>query len=122
MSDLGQLVVLLGYIGIDLLVVEPGERWSNTVSLSHLEVLSEVLVSAPPVVPDHTESLVSSHLMEVGIPDIILLPVDGVHPAVMARSMLLVGLSESVTPVLDHSFLLYRSANHESLGTGSFKL
>ena len=44
-------------------------------SFSHVEVLSEVLVSAPPVGVDHRNSLVSSNLMEVGVSNVILLSV-----------------------------------------------
>ena len=54
-------------------MLESGESWLDSVSLSHLEVLSEVLVSAPPVSVDHGDSLVSSDLMEVGISHIIFL-------------------------------------------------
>jgi hypothetical protein len=46
------------------------------VSLSHIEVLSEVLVSAPPIGPNHTDSLVSSNLMEVRVSNIVLLSID----------------------------------------------
>lgn len=33
--------------------------------LAHLEVLSEVLVSAPPVEVNHVKTLVTSNLMEI---------------------------------------------------------
>ena len=75
-------------------------------SLSHLEVLSEVLVSAPPVCPDHVQLLVSSNLMEVRISDIILLSVDWESSVSVRGTMGLVGLSKSVSPVLNHTFLL----------------
>ena len=44
-------------------------------SLSHVEVLSEVLVSAPPVGVDHADSLISSNLMEVGVSNVVLLSI-----------------------------------------------
>lgn len=46
-------------------MVESVERRSDAVLLSHFEVLSEVLVTAPPVGPDHVQLLVSPDLMEV---------------------------------------------------------
>lgn len=76
-------------------------------SLSHLEVLSEVLVSAPPVGPDHVESLVSSHLMEVRVSHIVLLSVDRESSVSVGSAVCLVCLTESVSPVLNHSLLLY---------------
>lgn len=110
-SDLGQLQVLFGYILVDLLVVEAREGRSDSVSLSHFEILSEVLVSAPPVGPDHAQALVPSGLMEVGISHIVLLPVHWESSVSVPRSVLLVCLSESVSPVLDHLFLLYYHSN-----------
>ena len=46
-------------------MVKPRERRSDSMSFSHFEILPKVLVSAPPVGPDHAQSLVPSHLMEV---------------------------------------------------------
>ena len=60
---------------MNLLVVEATESWLDFMSLSHLEVLSEVLVSAPPVGVDHAHSLISPHLMEVRVSHIVLLAV-----------------------------------------------
>ena len=77
-------ILLLGVI-IDLLMVETRECWSNAVALSHLEVLSEVLVTAPPVGPDHVQTLVSADLMEVGVADVVLLPVNR-ETAISVRS------------------------------------
>ena len=106
---MGELPVLLLDVGVDLLVVEAGKRRSDAVTLSHLEVLSEVLIAAPPVGPDHVKALVTADLMEVGVAHVVLLSVDG-EPAVSVRgAVLLVGLTQAVTPVLDHAFLLYRA-------------
>ncbi len=52
----------------------------NPVLFPHFEVLPEVLVSAPPISPDHGNFLVPSHLMEVRVSDIILLVVGGHSP------------------------------------------
>lgn len=65
LSQLVDLLVLLLDVAVDLLVVETIERRSDAVLLSHFEVLSEVLVTAPPVGPDHVQLLVSPDLMEV---------------------------------------------------------
>lgn len=45
---------------------------TDVVLLAHLEVLAEVLVTAPPVQMDHADALVTTHLMEVRVPDIVL--------------------------------------------------
>lgn len=70
-------------------------------------VLSEVLVSAPPVGPDHIQSLVSSNLMEVRISNIVLLSINWKSSVSVWFIVLLVNLSKSVSPVSDHSLLLW---------------
>lgn len=105
-SSLREFPILLLDVGVDLLVVETRERGSDAVALSHLEVLSEVLIAAPPVGPDHIEALVAAGLMEVGIADVILLSVDGEAAVSVACTVLLAHLTESVAPVLNHAFLL----------------
>ena len=104
---MGELPVLLLDVCVDLLVVEAGEGGPDAVALSHLEVLSEVLVSAPPVGPDHIETLVAAGLMEVGVANVVLLSVDGESAVSVRGTMLLAHLTESVSPVLDHTLLLY---------------
>ena len=107
-SSLGKLPVLLLHVGVDLLVVEAGESGLDAVALSHLEVLPEVLVAAPPVGPDHIEALVAAGLMEVGVADVVLLSVHGESAVSVAGTVLLADLSQAVAPVLDHAFLLYK--------------
>ena len=107
-SSLREFPVLLFDVGIDLLVVEAGESRSDTVALSHLEVLSEVLITAPPVGPDHVQALVTAGLMEVGVTHIVLLSVNRESTVSVRSSVLLADLTKSVAPVLDHAFLLYR--------------
>ena len=87
-------------------MVETGERWSDAVALSHLEVLSEVLVAAPPVGPDHIEALVAAGLMEVGVADVVLLSVDWEAAVSVACTVLLAHFTKSVAPVLKHAFFL----------------
>ena len=60
---------------VDGLVVEAFQGWSDVVFLAHLKVLSEVLVSAPPVGPHGDTSLVFGHLMEVRVPQVDFVPV-----------------------------------------------
>ncbi len=57
--------ILLGNVVVDLLVVKAGKGGSDIVFLAHLEVLAEVLVAAPPVGINHTETLVTSDLVDV---------------------------------------------------------
>ena len=94
-------------------MVESREGRSDSVSLSHFEILSEILISAPPIGPDHVQSLVSSGLMEIGVSHIVLLSVNWESSVSVSSSMLLVCFSESVSPVLNHLFLLYN--NHVSI-------
>jgi hypothetical protein len=76
------------------------------VSLSHVEVLSEVLVSAPPVSVDHADSLVSSDLMEVRVSDIVLLSICWESSVGMWAIVVLVDLSNMPFPLSDHAFFL----------------
>ena len=85
-------------------------------ALSHLEVLSEVLVAAPPVGPDHVEALVAADLMEVRVAHVVLLAVDREAAIAVRSSVGLVGLAEAVTPVLDHSLLLVLDHDPEEEG------
>jgi len=105
-SSLRELPVLLLDVGVDLLVVEAGERGSDAVALSHLEVLSEVLVAAPPVGPDHIQALVAAGLMEVRVAHVILLSVDWEAAVSVTCSVLLAHFTKSVAPVLNHAFFL----------------
>ena len=45
-------------------------------ALTHLEVFSKVLITAPPIRVDHTKTLVTSDLMEVGVSNIVLLAIN----------------------------------------------
>lgn len=98
--------VLGGDVVVDLLVVEARQRGTDVVSLSHLEVLSEVLVSAPPVGVDHAESLVSAGLMEVRVSHVVLLAIGGHSSVAVVQTVHLVGLTKSPSPVLHHLLLL----------------
>ena len=86
-------------------MVETSLRWLDSILLSHFEVLAEVLVTAPPVQVDHSQSLVSPHLMEVRVSDIVLNTVDWESSVSVAHSMEAIGLSDSVPPVLNQSLL-----------------
>ena len=94
-------------------MLETGVRRANIVLLSHLEVLPEVLVSAPPVGVDHTETLVSANLMEVSVADIVLMSI-GRHTSVrVSLVMLVVGFSNVPSPFGSHVFLLVFADNVE---------
>ena len=98
--------ILLSGLLEDRFVSEAGNGRSDIVLLAHLEVLTEVLVTAPPVSVDHVEAFVTSDLMEVGIPDIVLDTIDGVSSITMRCIVGWVTLANSIAPVLNHSFLL----------------
>ena len=99
-------MVLRHSVRIDGLVVEAGHRWLDIVSLSHLEVLSEVLVSAPPVGVDHADSLVSSHLMEIGVSYIVLLPIGWQTSIGMGIVIVSIILTKMPSPIVDHTLFL----------------
>ena len=86
-------------------------------SLSHLEVLTEVLVSAPPVGMDHGYSLVSSDLMEIGVTHIVLLSIDWEPSVRVWGVVVLVDLSDVPFPLGDHALLLLlgQEVEHEGL-------
>ncbi len=90
-------------------MVEAADGWGDVVSLSHLEVLSEVLVSAPPVSVDHGDSLVSSNLMEVGISHVVFLVISWHSSIRVWGVVMLVDLSNVPLPLGDHRFLLFLS-------------
>ena len=89
----------------DWLVVEASLGWSDSILLSHFEVLAEVLVTAPPVEMDHAQSLVPSDLMEVRVANVVLDTVDGESTVSVAHGVPFVGLSNPISPVLNHSLL-----------------
>ena len=97
-------------------MVESSLRWSDAMLLSHLEVLTEVLVTTPPVEVDHTESLVSSGLMEVRVSHVVLDTVHWESTVSVTHGVPLVSLTNSVSPVLDHSLLSGLLANVEEEG------
>ena len=84
--------------------------------LAHLEVLAEVLVTAPPVPAAHAEALVTANLMEVGISHVILDTIGRESPVTVQVAVSLVVLSDSEAPVLDHSLLLVLDHDVEEEG------
>ena len=74
--------------------------------LTHLEVLAEVLVAAPPVQVDHAEALVAPDLMEVRVPDVVLDAIGWESSVAVESTVCLVRLANPVTPVVYHPLLL----------------
>ena len=87
-------------------MLETREGWLDSILLSHFEVLSEVLVSAPPVRVDHRDSLVSSDLMEVGVSNVVLLSISWESSIGVRRIVMLVILSNSPLELSDHTLFL----------------
>ena len=75
-------------------------------SFAHLKVLSEVLVTAPPVSVNHAEALVAAHLMEVRVSHVVLLAIDRETTVSVSGSVLVVHLTEAVAPGCNHIFFL----------------
>ena len=116
-SHVGPLGVSSKSILVDIVVIETRKGWFDIVSLSHLEVLSEVLVSAPPVSVDHGDSLVPSNLMEVGVSNVVLLPIGWESSVGVRGIVVLVNFSNVPLPLSDHTFflLLSQQVEHERL-------
>ena len=110
---MGDLKVLAGGFLEDGLVGEARQSRSHIVLLAHLEVLAEVLVTAPPVQVDHIETLVTSDLMEVGVPHIVLDAIDWESSVTVELAVGGIGLTNSVAPVLNHLLLLVLDHNVE---------
>ena len=71
---------------------------------------------APPVGVDHVETLASPDLMEVGVAHVVLDAVGWEPSITMASSVCLVGLANSVSPVLNHMFFLVFDHHPEEEG------
>ena len=112
-SEGGPLGVSLLSLGVEIVVVETRERWGDAVSLSHVEVLSEVLVSAPPVGVDHADPLVSSNLMEVRVSDIVLLSIGRESSVGVRAIVVLVNFSDMPFPLSNHTFFLLLGEQEE---------
>ena len=106
LAHLRNFKVLGSCLSEDVLVGKSRKSRSQVVLLAHLEVLSEVLVTAPPVQVDHAEALVASDLVEVGVPDVVLDTIGWESSVAVESPVRLVGLANPVAPVLDHPFLL----------------
>ena len=98
--------VLSSNLIVKFLVLEALIGRTDVVLLSHLEVLAEVLVSAPPVGVDHADSLVSSNLMEVGVSNIVLLSIRWESSVGVRAVVMLVNLSDVPFPFGNHTFFL----------------
>ena len=81
--------------------------------LAHLEIFAEVLVSAPPVSVDHTETLVSADLMEVSVADIVLMSISGHTSIGVSLAVFVVDFSNVPSPFLGHVLLLVFADNVE---------
>ena len=91
---------------MDGLVGEAGQGRLDVVPLAQLEVLAEVLITAPPVQVDHVQTLVTTSLMEVGVTNVVLDAVSGEPAIASGRTMSLGALTDSPAPVVDHALLL----------------
>jgi len=105
-THLRDLKVLRSCLLEDRFVRKARQRGLDVVLFTHLEVLAEVLVTTPPVEVDHAQALITAHLMEVGVPDVVLDPVGWQPTVTVLQSMSFVSLTDAVAPVLNHLLLL----------------
>lgn len=90
-------------------MVEPRHGWLEVVSLSHVEVLSEVLISAPPIEMDHGHSLVPLDLMEVGVSDIVFMSINWESSITVRTIIVLIVVTIMPSPLIHHALLLLLS-------------
>ena len=116
-ANLGPLGVLSQGLVIDLLVSEAGQCRLDAVSLAHVEVLAEHLVSAPPVRVNHADFLVAQHLMRVRVPHVVLVTINGEASVRVRRVVVAVVLADVPPPLGNHVLLLLLSEQiqHEGL-------
>ena len=105
-ANLGPLGVLSQSLVIDLLVSEAAESGLDSVSLTHVEVLSEHLVSAPPVGVNHADSLVAENLMRVRVSHVVLVTINGEASVRVRRVVVTVVLADVPLPLGNHVLLL----------------
>ena len=110
-AHLRNLEVLSARLLEDRLMGEARQSGLNIVLLAHLEVLAEVLVTAPPVEVDHAQPLIAAYLMEVRVPHVVLDPVGGQPTVTVLQTVRLVSLTNAVAPVLNH--LLFLVLDHD---------
>ena len=108
-------MVLLDGLIVEAFVIETTDGWGNIVSLSHIEVLSEHLVSAPPVSVDHGGLLVSSNLVEVGISHVVLLSISW-HSKLIWCTVVLVHFTSVPQVFINHVLLLILGQKVKSEG------
>jgi len=73
-------------------------------SLSHVEILSEHLVSAPPICVDHSDFLVSSDLMEVCVSYVVFVTISWETSVRVGTIIMLVDFSNVPFPLGNHIF------------------
>ena len=89
----------------------------DVVSLPAFEVLAEVLVTAPPVEVNHTQTFDTETLMEVRVANVVLFAISRHTTLSDTVGVPGVSLSEMPSPVLDHLLLLVlnQSVEYERL-------
>jgi hypothetical protein len=103
------LLVLLHSLLIDWLMIEPRNGWLDVVSLSHVEVLSEVLISAPPIEMNHGHSLVPLDLMEIGVSDIVFMSISWESSITVWTTVIFIVFTIVPSPLIHHTLLLLLS-------------
>ena len=116
MAHSSDACILLSDVVVNLFMVKSSKRRSNVILFAHLEVFSKVLVSTPPVSVNHTQTLVTSNLMDVRVANIILFTVSWVASVFGVQLVLAVCLADAVAPVLNH--LLFLVLNHNEKQEG----
>ena len=115
-SEGGPFVVSFHGVSIQRFMIETAHGRLDIMSFSHIKVLSEVLISAPPVGVDHRDALVPSNLMEVGVSNVVLLAIDWESPVCMWSVIEFVDLTDVPFPLGNHAFLLLLGEEVEHKG------
>ena len=83
-------------------MIESRHGGGHVVLLSHIEVLPEDLISAPPVGVDHRDSLVFELLMEVRVSQVVFVSMSWEPPIRCRIAIMLVVLTNMPSPVSNH--------------------
>ena len=102
MAHREELGISFGGVVVDLFVVEARSTGFDVVLFTHLEVLSEVLVSAPPVQVNSLNTLVSANLMEVRVTNVVLFVVVRHWSWIYWVWMLVINLTDRISPGSNH--------------------
>lgn len=104
--NLHEFIILGNSVSANLLVVETSLTWTNAILFTHLEVLAEGLITAPPIEVDHADALIALRLVEVRVTHVVFDSVRGEASIGSQLAVALVHLTDSPSKVFHHALFL----------------